>query len=83
MKEWELAVRKVEHLGNVIAIGRSTEQTGQAPKIDLSTSLIELQERKQDVVELDKRIREQVRLELLGKSDGQAEESATGSSPSS
>ena len=73
MKEWESAVRQLQQTGMTIGIGRSDVQFRQEPGIDMQAALLELPERKQKVIEADRRIREQVRLELLGKSDGHEE----------
>ena len=72
MKEWETVVRSLQSAGIGIGAGRSIEQSGQQSGIDVQALLLELPERKQKVVDADKRIREQVRLELLGKHDGHA-----------
>jgi hypothetical protein len=76
MDEWEKAVRHLQSAGFGIAAARETEAKGQRSAIDLYDLLKELPERKQKVVDADSRIREQFRLELLGKHDGRAEEEA-------
>jgi hypothetical protein len=83
MKDWEAAVRKLQSTGIHIGIGRSTEQSGQVTGIDVPALLLGLQEQKREVIDADKRVREQVRLELLGQHDGHAEEVAVKPSPSS
>ena len=77
MKEWESAVRQLQNAGIGIGIARSTEKGGQQSGIDQWTLIMELPDWRRKVVEADERIREQVRLELLGKHDGHAEEAAT------
>jgi hypothetical protein len=76
MEEWESAVRQVQSAGVGIDGALSTEKRGQKSGIDLSSLLLELPGRKRKVAEADKRVRQQVRLELLGKHDGHAEETA-------
>jgi hypothetical protein len=66
-----------------IGIGRSTERSGQVSGIDVPALLLELQEQKREVHDADRRVREQVRSELLGQHDGHAEEVAAKPSPSS
>jgi hypothetical protein len=79
MEEWESAVRHLQSAGVGISLAQSTEKHGQQSGIDHYALLLELPDRKRKVVEADKRIREQVRLELLGKHDGHAEEGTTDS----
>lgn len=83
MEEWEKAVRHLQSAGFGIAAAQETEAKGQRSNIDMYGLLKELPERKQKVHDADSRIREQIRLELLGKHDGHAEEEAPSSSPSS
>jgi len=83
MKDWEAAVRKLRGTGIHIAIGLSAEQKGRESSIDVPALLLELEEQKREVIDADKRVREQVRLELLGKHDGHAEEVAADPSRSS
>jgi hypothetical protein len=40
--------------------------------IDVPALLLDLQEQKRGVIDADRRVREQVRLELLGQHDGHA-----------
>lgn len=74
VKEWETAVRKLQNLGMRIGLGRSTEQSGQPSSINIGALLMDLPQRQREVLDADGRVREQVRLELLGKHDGHAEE---------
>jgi hypothetical protein len=83
MKNWEAAVRKLQSTGMRIGIGRSTEQSGQVSGIDVPTLLLELEDQKREVINADRHVREQIRLELLGQHDGHAEEVAAGPSPPS
>jgi hypothetical protein len=83
MKDWEAAVRKLQGTGIHIAIGLSAEQKGRESGIDVPALLLELEEQKREVIDADKRVREQVRLELLGHHDGHAEVVAADPSPSS
>ena len=55
-------------------MGRATEAKGQKSGIDWLASMRELPELKQAVVNADKRVRHQVRLELRAESDGKAED---------
>jgi hypothetical protein len=73
MEGWGGALTKLRQTGSEISLGRSTEATGQASGIDVAGRLLELPELKQAVYDADKRIREQIRLELLGRHDGHAE----------
>jgi hypothetical protein len=83
MKDWETAVRSIQSVGNRIAIGRSVESSGRVSGIDVASLLLELEERKREVIDADRHVRQQVRLELLGKHDGHAAEVTAKPSPSS
>jgi hypothetical protein len=83
MKDWEAAVSRLQSTGLRISMGRSAEQKGQQSGFDVHALLLELPELKQEVAEADRRVREQVRLELLGQHDGHAGEVAADPSPSS
>jgi hypothetical protein len=83
MRDWEASVRKLRSTGMRIGIGRSTEQSGQVSGIDVPALLLELQEQKREVIDADRRVREQVRSGLLGQHDGHAEEVAAKPAPSS
>jgi hypothetical protein len=72
VKEWEAAVRELQNAGIALNIAHSTGKKGQESGIDQPALLKELPDRKNKVFEADKRIREQIRLELLGKNDGHA-----------
>jgi hypothetical protein len=82
MGEWQVTVRRLQSVGMRIGLARSTEQSGQRSGIDMAALLVELPNRKREVIDADRRIREQVRLELLGKHDGHAEEVADDEPPS-
>lgn len=82
MGEWETAVRELQQLGATIGIARSTEASGQQTGIDLTAAFLELPGRKQKVIEADRQVREQVRLELRGESDGHTEKMSNDSAPS-
>ena len=58
-------MRKLQSTGIHIGIGRSTEQSSQVSGIDVPALLLDLQEQKRRVIDADRRVREQVRLELL------------------
>jgi hypothetical protein len=73
MKEWESTVRQLQNAGMQIGLAMRTEKSEQHPGIDINSLRLELPDRKDKVIEADRRIREQVRLELLGKHDGRAE----------
>ena len=81
MGEWEQSVRKLQVTGMVIGMGRAADASAQAnlhiaasreSRIDVAAKLIELEGLKQAVLDADKRVREQVRAELLGRDDGHA-----------
>jgi hypothetical protein len=72
MEEWEQIVRKLQITGSVIGVGRALEAKGQASQIDLTAKLMELDDLKGAVLDADKRLRKQVRAELLGRDDGHA-----------
>lgn len=73
MDEWQLTVRKLQHAGMSISMARAAEAKGQQSGLDHPTLALELPGLKQAVVDADKSVRNQVRLELLGQSDGHAE----------
>jgi len=83
IEQWDKAVRHLQSAGFGIAAARETEGSGQPSGIDVHTLHLELPDRKQKVIEMDDRIREQVRLELLGQHDGHPEEVTAEPSPSS
>jgi hypothetical protein len=83
MEEWDKTVRHLQSAGFGITAARETAGSGQPSGIDVHALLLELPSRKQKVIEADERIREQVRLELLGQHDGHAEEVTAEPSPSS
>jgi hypothetical protein len=83
MEDWQAAVRCLESAGFGMAAVQETKETGQPSGIDVHALLLEIPERKQRVLDADKRIREQIRLELLGQHDGHAEEVAADPPPSS
>jgi hypothetical protein len=70
MKGWEQKVFALQHAGMAIGLGRSLEAQGQVPTIDVAAKLIELPDLKQAVIEADKKVRYQVRAELIGQDDG-------------
>lgn len=72
--QWQLEVRKLQMAGMTIGMGRATEAKGQRSGIDWLASMRELPELKQAVVNADKKVRHQVRLELRAESDGKAED---------
>jgi hypothetical protein len=76
MKEWESTVRHLQSVGMGIGLALQTEKSGQRSGIDLQALQLSLPDRKKQVIDADKCVREQVRLELLGKHDGHAEEVA-------
>lgn len=73
MSEWQVAVGGLQHAGVVIGMARSSEKQGRQTGIDTSEWLLKLPELKKAVFDADKRVRDQVRLELLGQHDGHAE----------
>jgi hypothetical protein len=79
MEEWQQSIRKIQLAGMVIGMGRATEAKGQQSQIDVAAKLMELEVLKQAVLEADRRVREQVRAELLGRHDGQASMTALSS----
>jgi hypothetical protein len=81
MKEWESTVRQLQSAGMEISLGLRTEKSGQRSSIDLQSLQLHLPALKEKVIQADRRIREQVRLELLGKHEGHAEEAVTNAQP--
>ena len=72
--EWQLEVQKLRFAGMSIGVARETEAKGQTSGIDYVKYLRELPELQQAVVNADKLVRRQVRLELRAESDGKAED---------
>jgi hypothetical protein len=73
MSEWQAAVRELQHAGLVIGMARSFEESGRESRLNSSDWLSKLPEMKQAIFDVDKRIRNQVRSELLGQHDGHTE----------
>jgi hypothetical protein len=73
MGEWQIAVRALQHAGLVIGMARSFEGKGRESGLNSPEWLLKLPDLKQAIFDVDKRIRNQVRLELLGQHDGHAE----------
>jgi hypothetical protein len=65
---------KLRLAGMTIGMGRAAEAKGQESGIDYMTLLRDLPEMKQAVVNADKNVRHQLRLELRAESDGKAED---------
>ena len=80
MSEWQAAVRELQRAGLVIGMARSVEEGGSGSRLNLSEWLSKLPELKQAIFDADKRIRNQVRSELLGQHDGHPETGGTVSS---
>jgi N-dimethylarginine dimethylaminohydrolase len=83
MKQWQHTVWQLQKQGMRIDVARAMENRGQRPSTDSATLILDLPGFKDEVFQADKLVREQVRLELLGKHDGHAEEPAADSSPPS
>jgi hypothetical protein len=73
MTEWRIAVGALQHAGLIIGMARSFEESGRGSRFNSGDWLSKLPELKQAIFDADKRIRDQVRSELLGKHDGRAE----------
>jgi hypothetical protein len=73
MTEWRTAVGELQHAGLVIGMARSFEESGRESRLSSSDWLSKLPELKQAIFDADKRVRDQVRSELLGQHDGRAE----------
>jgi hypothetical protein len=73
MNEWQATVLKLQSAGIQIGMGRSAEASGQTSGIDWAARLSDLPDLKQAVFAADKSVRDQVRLEFLGRHDGHAE----------
>jgi hypothetical protein len=75
MSEWRTAIGALQHAGLVIGMARSFEESERESRLNSSDWLSKLPELKQAVFHADKRIRDQVRAELLGQHDGHVETS--------
>jgi hypothetical protein len=73
MSEWQTAVRALQHAGLVVGMARSVEESGRESRLDSGDWLSKLPDLKQAIFDADKRIRDQVRSELIGQHDGHVE----------